>query len=1010
VRRLHWLVAGAIALLACSIPLLGRGAALDAWLAALAAVSACAVVFGVRLNRARERWPWIVAAAGVGLLALAQVVVLLVFLGTLNASYPGPADAFRLAAYPAFAAALLVFVRRRTPAHDWGSILDAAVVAIGVASVLWALVLNAVTADPSLSVAAKVVSIAYPVAGIALLGLCVRLLVSTGLRVAANALVGAATVVLVVTDGLYVHGRLDGWYEDGGWLDFARTAVPLLWAVAALDVSMRRMTDPVEQPEAWPIRRRVVLLGCGVATTSAMVAVDAFRGEPGVSGVTVIAAIVLLGVISARMANLVVAFDRSVAREAVLQSGAAALVTARTRDEIRGVVEDTAQRLAGGKRQAFVQVELGIRPSLETVTDAVVVGDGLVAATIRGEVRRSGALGRLGTAKTLLAPIARRDQLQGLLRVTGTRPLPWHLHQGLDTLASQAALALESADQREDLFERSSEARFRTLVQNSKDVIAVLEPSFVIRYVTPSVEEMLGWSPGSLVQKKLDEVLDPDEPGVGADLRSAVGGEVEVQRELRLLRSDGIVRTVECVFRNLLDDPSVRGIVMTAHDVTERRQLEDELTHQAFHDALTGLPNRLLLTDRIEHALERARRSGSDVALLFLDIDDFKTVNDSLGHTAGDELLVEIGSRLRDALRVVDTAARLGGDEFALLLEDAKGVTGATTVAERVLDAVAVPLRAGGTEVLCRASIGIVFGEPGQSAGELLRNADVAMYRAKQAGGHRFQLFEPRMHEAALTRLELKADLERAFAADELDLNYQPLIDLQTGRVVALEALLRWCHPIRGFISPLEFIPIAEETGLINDIGAWVLRRACRQTREWQVGVPGYSGLAINVNLSARQILQPTFRHSVAETLAETGIHPTQLVLEITESTLMEDVEGVSARLAELRALGIRIAIDDFGTGFSSLGYLQRFPVDELKVAREFVDAVVTDPRQARLVEAIVALARSLELETVAEGIEEEGQHQLLRQFGCRLGQGYLYSRPLPAADVPGALVVEHAA
>ena len=266
------------------------------------------------------------------------------------------------------------------------------------------------------------------------------------------------------------------------------------------------------------------------------------------------------------------------------------------------------------------------------------------------------------------------------------------------------------------------------------------------------------------------------------------------------------------------------------------------------------------------------------------------------------------------------------------------------------------------------------------------------------------------MHEAALKRLELKADLERAFADDELDLHYQPLVDLATGRTLGFEALLRWRHPVRGFVPPIEFIPLAEETGLINDIGRWALDRACRQTRAWQTSVPGNLDLTINVNLSARQILQPRFREEVAHVLLESGLQSHQLALEITEGTLLEDVEGVSARLAELRAAGIRIAIDDFGTGFSSLGYLQRFPADELKVAREFVDEVVRDPRRARLVEAIVALAHSLEMTTVAEGIEEPEQRQRLHELGCLVGQGYLFSRPVPAADVPALLAVEDAA
>ncbi len=1009
VRRVTWLLAAAGVLLASSLALRGRGVAYEAWLAGLAVASLAGVLAGIRLNRTREPQPWVLAAGGVTLLALAQGVVLVQALDDQVVPFPGVDDMLRLAAYPLFGACLLTFVRRRTPASDWGAILDAAVVTIGVASVMWVVVLRSVAADAALPLSAKAVSVAYPVAGIVLFGLVVRLVLTAGLGLIANAMLGLAATLLLLGDGLYVYGRLDGWYESGSVLDLARAAVPVLWAVVALDPSMCRLTEPVERPESWPIRRRIVLLLCAVATTTVMVVIETMRSDEDMSGVTVTAAVALLITVSARLVNVVLAFDRSVAREEVLQAGAAALVSVRVHDDIRAVATDTALQLAGGQKQAYVQVELGARPTL-SVKDAVVVGGGSVGGTIRGEIRKAGSLGRLGTAKTFIVPIVQRDTLQGVIRVTGIRPLPWHLHQGLDTLASQVSLALESARRRADLLERRSEDRFRSLVQNSKDVIAVLEPNLAVRYVTPSVTSMLGLDPQDLVGATLDALLDPSDPAVADEIREAIGASADLTRELRMLHADGRLRTVECVFGNLLDDPSVRGVVLTAHDVSERRVLEDRLTHQAFHDALTGLPNRVLLTDRIEHALRRQERTTDDVALLFLDLDDFKTINDSLGHAAGDDLLVEVATRLRENLRAADTAARLGGDEFALLLEDAKGVNGATLVAERVLETLALPIRLGSTEVQARASIGIVFGQPGQPSGELLRSADVAMYRAKQAGGHRFQLFEPEMHEAALTRLELKADLERAFASDELDLHYQPLVDLPTGRIVAFEALLRWKHPVRGYVPPIEFIPLAEETGLINDIGAWVMQRACRQIRSWQANVPGQSGLAINVNLSARQILQARFRDDVTRALTETGLNPSQLVLEITEGTLMEDVEGVSAQLAELRRMGIRLAIDDFGTGFSSLGYLQRFPVDELKIAREFVDDVVRDPRRARLVEAVVALARSLELVTVAEGIEEEEQRQRLLELGCAVGQGYLFSRPLPAAEVPGLLAVEAAA
>jgi diguanylate cyclase (GGDEF)-like protein/PAS domain S-box-containing protein len=1002
-RPVHWILVGIAGVLASSVAIERDDRLWGIWLVGGCILAAGAVLAGARLNRTRERRPWYFIAGAIGLVAAAELSFLVGDGGALDLTYPWVSDFLRLAAYPLFAAGLAVFVRRRTPAADWGAILDAAVVAVGLGSVLWAVVLEPVSSDGAVSPEAMAVSAAFVVSGIGLIALVVRLAVTTGLVVTANAFIAAAVGLQIVGDSLYVVARMDGWYAPVGAIDVVRVVVPLLWAGAALDPSMLQLTRLVEEPESWPIRRRIALLGCAVLATVGTVVAGTVHGAGSLSFVTVGAVTLVLLLVSARLGTVVVSIERSVTRADVLQLGAAALVAAQSRDEIRAVALKTAQKLSGGRREAFVAVELAARPDL-ALEDAAVVGGGEIAIEVRGEIRRRGSLGRIGTAKTFVAPVVQRDRLRGVIRVTGVKPLAWHVHQGLGTLASQTALALESVELVEDQAERRSEARFRTLVQNSTDIIAVLEQDLVVRYVTPSVRTMLGYEPSGLVGTSFATLLDPAElPDVHRHLADESTPQGVLEAELHLTHADGSRRAVECVISDLRGDPSVKGIVLTAHDVTDRRQLQDRLTHQAFHDALTGLPNRVLLVDHVAHALERSKRSGADVTLLFLDLDDFKTINDSLGHSAGDELLVEIGERLRHGLRSADTPSRLGGDEFALLLEDAQGVEGAGRAAERLLEHLARPITLGETDVQIRASIGIAVAQPGQTPDELLRNADVAMYWAKRRGGHGYQLFEPQMHEAAITRLELKSDLARAFAADELTLVYQPIVDLQDDETVALEALLRWTHPARGPISPAEFVPLAEETGLINDIGRWVIRQACRDLRHWQVSIPGRARLSANVNLSARQVLQPSFREDVLQILVDTGVEPTDLVLEITESTLLEDVEGVSARLAELREIGIRIAIDDFGTGFSSLGYLQRFPVDELKIAKEFVDEVV-DPRRARLVEAIVTLARSLDLRTVAEGIEHEQQGERLRQLGCELGQGYLFSRPVPAGEVPSLL------
>lgn len=975
----------------------------SAGLLAITVLAAAAVAAVPLLDRRLDGLVWWLLAGGLALFALGEGVRLRATADESPLAFPSAVDGARLAGLALVVVALGVVVHRRTPGRDWGSMLDAAIVTTGAATLVWSALASSVEEAASWPSAAFVASVAYPVAGLAALALALRLTMAVGLRLPAASLLLAAVTVLLVGNGLYVAGRLDGSYAPGGVVGLLQVAALVLLAGAALDPSMRSLVGHLVEPDAVPSWERVGLVAVGVAASSASLLWGAVTGA--IDPVVAVATVAVLALVSVRVATDLGTFDEALAREAVLQAGSAALVAARSREDVSAAATDTALALAGGTLRAYVGVELDPHPDL-AIQDAVVVGgQEPLAVDLRGEIRASGSLGRLGTARTFVVPIVVRGRPRGILRVTGRKPLPRDLYRALGTLGAQISLALDGIERGEETLERRSEARFRALVQSSKDLVAVLEPDLTIRYVTPSAHEMLGHEAPALVGRRVDELLHPDESEqVGALLRDPPRQAARIDREFRLRRAEGGWRTVEAVINDLREDPDVTGLVLTAHDVTERRALEVQLTHQAFHDALTDLPNRALLADRIEHALKRARRAGTDVALLFLDVDDFKTINDSLGHTAGDELLVEVARRLRTCLREADTPARLGGDEFAVLLESPQGIQGAMTVAQRILDEVGRPLAIGTTEVQVRASVGIVFGPPDRSVGEMLRSADMAMYQAKRDGGARYEVFEPHMHELARKRLELKADLESAFRSEQLDLHYQPLIDLATGRPVGFEALLRWTHPVRGKIPPAEFVPLAEETGLINEVGEWVLRRACHQTRAWQVAIPGCARLSANVNLAARQILQPTFVGMVESALSTSGLAAQDLVLEITEGTLLVDVEGVAERLAELRARGIRIAIDDFGTGFSSLAYLQRFPLDELKVAREFVDGVVTDARRHRLVEAIVTLARSLDLEVIAEGIEERAQREKLEALGCRIGQGYLFSTPLPAAEIPALL------
>jgi diguanylate cyclase (GGDEF)-like protein/PAS domain S-box-containing protein len=449
------------------------------------------------------------------------------------------------------------------------------------------------------------------------------------------------------------------------------------------------------------------------------------------------------------------------------------------------------------------------------------------------------------------------------------------------------------------------------------------------------------------------------------------------------------------------------AVLVAIQDVTRRNRLEAELRHQAFHDSLTNLPNRALFADRVDHAM-RQRRSDRTAAVLLIDLDAFKNVNDSLGHTVGDRLLVDVAARLQSVLRGADTAARLGGDEFAILLEGLPTPAAARDTAQRLIDALETPFVIAGKEIFIHASAGVTYaGTHGDSADELLRNADAAMYRAKSQGKGCYRVYEAEMHSAAVARLELETDLRRALQADEFVVEYQPIVSLSANRVVSLEALVRWWHPTRGLVPPNDFIPIAEENGLIVEIGRQVLAIACRDTRVWQKRHPDHH-LTIAVNLSTRQLSDPQLVSDVTAILRETELPAGDLTLEITETALMNDPDVAITRLHELKQVGVRLAIDDFGTGYSSLGSLQRLPVDTLKIDKSFIDRVARGTEAAGVVHALIRLASTLQLDIVAEGVEHNDQVRRLEELGCDQIQGFCFSQPV----APGAIetLLQHGA
>lgn len=438
----------------------------------------------------------------------------------------------------------------------------------------------------------------------------------------------------------------------------------------------------------------------------------------------------------------------------------------------------------------------------------------------------------------------------------------------------------------------------------------------------------------------------------------------------------------------------------------EAERIERQLRHDALHDGLTGLPNRACFVERLRHAGERARRDvANSFAVLFVDLDHFKVVNDSFGHLAGDELLVEVARRLAGCLRSVDTLARLGGDEFALLLEEVQEPSDAARVAERLQVALSNPMTIRESEVFTSASIGIALSTRADDAPQhLLRSADLAMYRAKEHGRARFELFDPAMHTAAMERLRMEMDLRRAVERDQLVLYYQPVVSLTTGGVVAVEALIRWKHPERGLIPPLDFIPIAERTGLIAEIGRWVLARACEQLQAWEREFGYDAPQSVWINVSPKQFAQQDLADQVGRLFDSLSFEPRRIKFEITESIMLENIELAMRTLGELRRLGVQVFMDDFGTGYSSLTYLGRLPLDGIKVDRSFVSQMGTDVRQAQLVSTIISLIRNLGLEPIAEGVETDQQASLLREMGCAFAQGFVFCRPLPAREIDALL------
>ena len=567
---------------------------------------------------------------------------------------------------------------------------------------------------------------------------------------------------------------------------------------------------------------------------------------------------------------------------------------------------------------------------------------------------------------------------------------------GIMMLLRQRLTTREVAGQEASLARRAAEDRFSSLVRNSSDVIAIAGHDARLFYLTPSAERVFGARAEDLLGQGFADLFLPEDRGKVRELltRTMAAPGASADLELRVPRGGEHFRVVHIVATNLADEPTVAGCVLNIRDITDRKRLEDQLTRLAFHDPLTLLANRALFRDRVEHAIAGSRRRGNQVAAIFVDLDNFKKINDSLGHGEGDRVLRATAQRLSKCTRTADTVARLGGDEFAVLVEDAASNEAVVETAARIVEALKEPFAFSGSSLRVAASVGVAFAGPEDGVEELLRNADVAMYHAKAQGKSRYSVFQPRMQEAVRERLRIEADLARAIGRNELRLHFQPIVDLESGYLLGVEALVRWQHPTRGLIPPAEFINVAEESGQVIGLGRWVLYEACSQVREWQGRMPMGELLRVAVNVSGQQLQGDDLVAEVKGALEHSGLDAGCLVIEMTESVVMHDTEATFAKLKDLKRLGIRIAIDDFGTGYSSLSYLHRFPIDILKIDRSFVERLGLEKDGTELARAIVTLGETLGLEVVAEGIEYEHQVRQLMDLGCVAGQGFYYSRP----------------
>ena len=1103
-------------------------------------------------------WRWFVAGASAFLVAgLVREAH-----GALTGAerpFPSPADAIALSGHVSVIIGGTLLGHLRSPDRDRTAIIDGAIIAVALQTIVWYWLLWPYMTDASIPLDQRALNAVYATMTMVLLSVIGRLAIGPGARTTSYRLLASAVIVIFLQDVVVTLATVGG--PEGILGQALAPPIFVLFGAAALHPARFRIAEATARTDGrLPVRRVVGLSAALLVNPIVMViglTTDHTESFPVIIGSTVLLTILVM----ARFSLLARRQERALEVQRIQREANADLAAASSRHAMHRAALRAVVRLAGDApdlRVSITQVAdrtLRVLDAVGTDADAAVgtsiaidrlpeaLHDGLATRTIASignaaPIDLSEATAGGATTSVLVAPLSSQQELSGALVLSSRRPLRPTVRGHVETLASTVSLALESAVLTENLLRRrserrfralvenssdivlvvdqerqitfaspaahrllglsekallashparwvhpddwptlarvieatsasrhaesdnievrirhvdgshrwfevrtrdlghdpeiqglvitareisdrkatekqlaESEARFRALVQSSSDVVAVVADNGCFTYLSPAISEMLGYAPEELTGSPAIALVAPEDVGdfqasyPELTQRRLPAGDLTTRRvETQLRHRSGELRTVDITVTDMRHDPAVEGIVLNARDITVRKALEADLRFQALHDTLTGLANRTMFTQQTASAL-RAVRPAQQVGALFIDLDDFKTVNDSLGHAVGDQLLQEVSTRLVTSLSTKDLAARLGGDEFAVLVADADDESHVMTIAEQILTLMAQPFRIQGREIRVTASIGIAFAnDDGTDAEVLLRSADVAMYLAKDRGKNRYAIFEAHMHTSAFERLELKADLVRAIDDGQLRCYYQPIVALQTGRISGVEALVRWEHPTRGMLSPDAFIPLAEDTGLVVPLGRWVMREACQQLRAWQLRLPARSTLTMSINLSVRQLMGDGILDDVRAAIGDAGLDPSTVNLEITETTLMHDTEMARQRLTELRDLGVSLAVDDFGTGYSSLQYVQRFPIDVIKIDRSFVTGLGTNPGDGAVVQSMIELSQRLGVHTVAEGIDRPEQVTLLQSLGADLGQGYLFSKPVPPEQIDALL------